>query len=62
MQTADPKELIGLLKRFYSDPAADASLRTSARVTAKQYAWPEIIEQGLLPRVSLLQVGTIHES
>jgi len=54
MQTADPKEFIGLLKRFYNDPAANASLRTSARVTAKQYAWPEIIEQGLLPRVSLL--------
>ncbi len=53
LQTASPKEFIGLFKRFYADPSADASVRSAARVTAQHYAWPEIIERTLLPRVSL---------
>jgi glycosyltransferase involved in cell wall biosynthesis len=53
MQTSSPIEFIGLLKRYCADPAANASLRRAARLTAEQYAWPEIIERALLPRVSL---------
>jgi glycosyltransferase involved in cell wall biosynthesis len=54
MQTTSPKEFIGLFKRVCADPAANAALRSSARLTAEQYAWPEIIERTLLPRVSLI--------
>jgi glycosyltransferase involved in cell wall biosynthesis len=53
MQTASPKEFVGLFKRICADPVADAALRSSARLTAEQYAWAEIIERTLLPRVSL---------
>ena len=53
MQTARPKEFIGLLKRVRAEPAANASLRESARKTAEHYAWPEIIERALVPRISI---------
>ena len=53
MQTTNPKEFIGLLRRFYADPAVNASLREAARATAKHYAWTEIIERAFLPRLAL---------
>jgi len=53
MQTSSPREFIGLLERYSADPAANTSLRDAARVTARLYAWPEIIERALLPHISL---------
>ena len=53
-RTASPKEFIGLWKRFHADPVANASLRASARLTARYYAWPEIIQRALLPRIQFV--------
>ena len=56
-RTASPKEFIGLWKRFHADPVANASLRASARLTARHYAWPEIIRRGLLLRIPFVDPG-----
>jgi len=55
LQTPDPREFVGLLQRLKADPAQAKSIRRAGRATAKHYAWPEIIERLLLPRVDLLR-------
>jgi glycosyltransferase involved in cell wall biosynthesis len=62
MKTAEPRECVGLLKRFCADPVANASLRRAARLTAEHFAWPEIIERALLPHVSLADLTSSEKS
>jgi glycosyltransferase involved in cell wall biosynthesis len=51
MPGASPQECIRLLKPFYADPVADASLRRAARATSQHFTWAEIIERTLLPEL-----------
>ena len=53
METADAQEFVELFRRLRADPAGDSAIRRSGRMTAKQYAWPEIIGRILLPRLQL---------
>ena len=55
LQTPDPREFVGLFQRLKANPAQAESIRRAGRATAKHYAWPEIIERLLLPRVDLLR-------
>jgi glycosyltransferase involved in cell wall biosynthesis len=57
LRTSDPCEFVGLFRRLRAHPASAKSIRRAGRATAKQYAWPEIIERLLLPRVDLLRSG-----
>jgi glycosyltransferase involved in cell wall biosynthesis len=54
LQTSDPREFVGLMERLRSNPAREQELRRSARSTARAYAWPEIIERNLLPRLDVM--------
>jgi glycosyltransferase involved in cell wall biosynthesis len=54
LQTSDPREFVGLLENLRNDPAREQELRRAARVTARAYAWPEIIERNLLPRLDVM--------
>jgi len=54
MQTPDPREFIGLFQRLKSNPAQEESIRRAGRATAKHFAWPEVIDRLLLPRLDLL--------
>lgn len=54
LQTRDPRELAGVLARLRAHPDEERSLRRSARITARQYAWTEVARRVLLPRLSLL--------
>jgi len=54
LQTADPRECVGLLQSLRSDRPKDRALRRAARVTAKMYAWPEILTRNLLPRLGFV--------
>jgi glycosyltransferase involved in cell wall biosynthesis len=54
LQTSDPREFVGLLENLHNDPAREQELRRAARFTAKSYAWPEIIERNLLPRLDVM--------
>jgi glycosyltransferase involved in cell wall biosynthesis len=53
LETGDPQEFLGLFERLRSNPREDAALRRSGRSTARQYAWPEVAQRVLLPRIEL---------
>jgi glycosyltransferase involved in cell wall biosynthesis len=53
LQTAEPGEFIGLYRQLREDPDRLRAMRTAGRVTARQYAWPEVIRRNLLPRLDL---------
>ncbi len=53
LQTAEPREFMGLYRRLCANPDEARSLRRAGRSTARRYAWPEVLERVLLPRVDL---------
>ena len=53
MQTSDPREFVALLEKLRDDSGRERALRRAARATARGYAWPEIIERNLLPRLEV---------
>jgi glycosyltransferase involved in cell wall biosynthesis len=53
LETQEPDEFLGLFWRLRSNPTAAAALRRRGQWTAKRFAWPEVIDQVLLPRVEL---------
>jgi glycosyltransferase involved in cell wall biosynthesis len=55
LQTEDPHELAGVLERLRTHPEEERSLRSTARRTAKTFAWNEVVSRILLPRVELLR-------
>jgi glycosyltransferase involved in cell wall biosynthesis len=55
LQTPDAREFVGLFRQLKASPAQAKSIRRAGRATARQYAWPEVIERLLLPRLDLLR-------
>jgi glycosyltransferase involved in cell wall biosynthesis len=53
LQTGDPEEFMGLYARLRAHPDQARSLRREGRSTARHYAWTEVFERSLLPRVDL---------
>jgi glycosyltransferase involved in cell wall biosynthesis len=53
LETEDPKEFLGLFHRLRSQPHDAASLRRAGQRTAKRFAWSQVVERVLLPRVEL---------
>lgn len=53
LQTADPDEFLDLFGRLRANPNHESEIRKAARMTAKQYLWPDIIERNILPRIPL---------
>jgi len=56
LQTSDPRECVGFLQELRSNPEREQALRRAGKVTARSYAWPEIINRILLPRLEMLAV------
>ena len=54
LETNDPQEFIAMFQALHGDPAQELTLRRDAQATAKRYAWPQIIERVLLPRLAML--------
>lgn len=54
LQTGDPREFVGVIRRLRENPDEERAIRRAGRLTARQYAWPEIIERCLMPRLQLL--------
>jgi glycosyltransferase involved in cell wall biosynthesis len=57
LETADPREFLGLFGRLRDNPAEASALRRSGRSTAQRYAWPQVARGVLLPRIELARVG-----
>lgn len=54
LETNDPWEFVGLFGALRANPAQTHALRQTAQVTARCYAWPQIITKLLLPRLRVL--------
>ena len=57
LETEDPGELLGWLQRLRARPGDARSIRRAGRSTARLFAWPEVVERVLLPRVELAMAG-----
>ena len=53
VQTEEPREFMGLYRWLCAHPREARALRRAGRSTARRYAWPEVLERVLLPRVDL---------
>ncbi len=53
LQTAEPREFLGLYRRLSANPFEARAMRRAGQSTARRYAWPEVLERVLLPRVDL---------
>lgn len=54
LQTADAREFVDLYGQLRSSPEHELAMRNAGRSTAREYAWPEVIQRSLLPRVEIL--------
>ena len=54
LETRDPMEFVSLFGRLRSNPKEVSSLRRLGQVTARRYAWPQVIQRVLLPRIELV--------
>ena len=61
LETLDPWEFVGLFSALRANPGRERALRQNGQRTAKQYAWPQIIQQNLLPRIRLLANGSLSK-
>jgi hypothetical protein len=54
VESNDPREFISMFKGLRASALRDRAMRRAARFTAKVYAWSQIVERLLLPRVDFL--------
>jgi glycosyltransferase involved in cell wall biosynthesis len=57
LETGDPREFLTLFQRLRSNPREASALRRSGQSTARRYAWPEVAQRVLLPRIELLRAA-----
>jgi hypothetical protein len=62
LETNDPWEFIGLFGALRTHPVREHALRQAGQHTARRYAWPQIVQQILLPRLELLAQAPRLES
>jgi glycosyltransferase involved in cell wall biosynthesis len=53
LQTTHPSEFVALFSQLRGDADEAAAMRRAGRLTARQYAWPEVIRTMLAPRLGL---------
>jgi glycosyltransferase involved in cell wall biosynthesis len=53
LQTADPREFIGLFGRLRARPGEEDAVRRAGQRTSLGYAWAEVLRRNLLPRLEL---------
>jgi len=54
LETGHPDELLRWLRRLRGRPAEARSIRRAGQSTARRFAWSDVVERVLLPRVELL--------
>ena len=60
LETADPAEFLGLYQRLRARPDEAHEMRRAGQSTARQFAWPEIVDRVLLPRAELAAGARRH--
>jgi glycosyltransferase involved in cell wall biosynthesis len=51
LETGDPREFLSMFGRLRTHPREAQALRRAGRRTARQFAWPKIVQQALAPRI-----------
>jgi glycosyltransferase involved in cell wall biosynthesis len=51
LETNDPREFLSMFGWLCTHPREEQALRRAGRRTARQFAWPEIVQRVLIPRV-----------
>jgi glycosyltransferase involved in cell wall biosynthesis len=59
LETTDPQEFVSLYGTLHDDPGRERAMRRAGRATAQRYAWPQMVQEVVLPRLCLL-VSTLH--
>jgi glycosyltransferase involved in cell wall biosynthesis len=54
LETNDPHEFVSLFNDLRTNPRLERAIRQAGRVTARQYAWSQIVQRLLLPRLRVL--------
>lgn len=53
LETGDPQEFIGLYEPLRRNPERERAIRRAGQITARHYAWREVVQGVLLPRLAL---------
>lgn len=61
VQSTDPAELVALYRRLRDRPEEARAIRRAGRSTARRFAWREILERVLIPRLQLAVPGDEEE-
>jgi glycosyltransferase involved in cell wall biosynthesis len=59
LETEDPVEFLDMYSRLRARPERAQAMRRAGRATARRFAWPEVVDRVLLPRVGLLAGGEL---
>jgi glycosyltransferase involved in cell wall biosynthesis len=59
LQTDTPEEFLAMLRRLKLRPDEARAIRREGRATARRFAWPEVVDRVLLPRVGLLNGAAV---
>jgi len=51
LETGDPREFMSMFHRLRTHPQQARAIRRAGQWTARRFAWPEVIERVLLPRM-----------
>jgi glycosyltransferase involved in cell wall biosynthesis len=54
LETTDPQEFVSLYGALHDNPGRERAIRRAGRATAKRYAWAQIVQAVLLPRLYML--------
>jgi glycosyltransferase involved in cell wall biosynthesis len=52
VETGEPREFLGLFSQLLQEPERERALRRAGASTARRYAWPQILQRVMLPRVA----------
>jgi glycosyltransferase involved in cell wall biosynthesis len=58
LQANDPAEFLGHFLRLRNEPAEERALRRQGAVTARRFAWSEVVRRNLLPHLGVAVPGT----
>jgi glycosyltransferase involved in cell wall biosynthesis len=54
LETSDPREFLGFYARLRAQPERERALRRAGRATARSYAWQQVLDRVLFPRLEIL--------
>ena len=54
LEMTDPQEFVSLYGALHDNPGRERAMRRAGRATAKRYAWAQIVQEVLLPRLYML--------